>query len=132
MLNFPAKYFLLIALIFFAAGLEAQTTLTGKIIDAHTKEPVPYASVYLKKSGIGQTSDSAGNFIIHINNLQHDSLVISYVGYESFMIPVTEANDNRALDIQLQRGGLTGNVIIKAKFNKGLFLWRKIMSKKKQ
>ncbi|MFT3910044.1 MAG: DUF5686 family protein [Ferruginibacter sp.] len=109
----------------------AQVTLTGTIQDAHTKEPVPYASVYLKKTGAGHTADSAGNFTIRFSQFEKDSLVISYVGYEVYILPVTDSNNNRPINIQLKRGGLTNAVVVKAKFNKGLWLWKKIMSKKK-
>ncbi len=131
-MNLPAKYFFLFIVIFFISiKLDAQVVLTGTIQDAHTKEPVPYASVYLKKSGYGQTADSAGNFSIRVSRLEKDSLVVSYVGYELFSFPVTDANDGHPISIQLQRGGLNNAVVVRAKFNKGLFLWRKIMSKKK-
>lgn len=131
-MNFIYKY-LLLSLIAIASSayLSAQVTLKGTILDAHTKEPVPFASVYLKTSGVGQTSDSAGNFSFHISHLEKDSLIITYVAYETNTIPVTDANDNQPFSIQMQRGGLTNTVVVKAKFNKGLFLWRKIMSKKK-
>ncbi|MEO8771825.1 MAG: DUF5686 family protein [Ferruginibacter sp.] len=130
-MNALPKYFLLLSIFFISVNLNAQVTLKGTIQDAHTKEPVPYASIYLKSSGVGNTSDSAGNFTIHLSRLEKDSLIVSYVGYELFTYPVTDANDNHPINIQLQRGGLNGVVIIKAKFNKGLFLWHKIMSKKK-
>ncbi|MEO7523079.1 MAG: DUF5686 family protein [Ferruginibacter sp.] len=130
-MNLPAKYLLLLFIFFISARSEAQITLTGTIQDAHTKEPVPYASVYLKKSGFGNTTDSAGNFSIRVSNLEKDSLIVSYVGYEVFKLPVTELNDNKHISIQLLRGGLNNTVVVKAKFNKGLFLWKKIMSKKK-
>ena len=130
-MNFLAKYFFILSLLLATVVSNAQVTITGSIVDAHTKEPVSYASVYLQKSGLGQTSDSAGNFKIHINNLGNDSLVVTYVGYETFKFPVSESNAAIPIIIQLQRGGLSNNVVVKAKFNKGLFLWKKIMSKKK-
>ena len=80
-MNFLAKYFFILSLLLATVVSNAQVTITGSIVDAHTKEPVSYASVYLQKSGLGQTSDSAGNFKIHINNLGNDSLVVTYVGY---------------------------------------------------
>lgn len=132
-MKFLIKYFFLPALVIFSfVDTQAQVILKGKVIDAHTKEPVPYASVYLKKSGIGKTADSAGNFSIRVFKLEHDSLIVSYVGYAGFGLAVSAENDNNPISIQLERGGATNNVVVKAKFNKGLFLWRKIMSKKKQ
>lgn len=126
------KYLFPVFILLLACGnSNAQVTLKGIIQDAHTKEPVPFASVYLKRSGVGQTSDSAGNFSFRISSLDKDTLVVTYVGYETFAVAVTGANDDHSMNIQMQRGGLNNAVVVKAKFNKGLFLWRKIMSKKK-
>lgn len=131
-MNLLTKYFFLTAIIFFSVvQLQAQVTLKGTVHDAHTNEPVPYASVYLKSTGYGQTSDSAGNFSFRVSKLVKDSLVVSYVGYQNAVTVVTGSSDNVALNIQMQRGGLNNAVIVKTSFNKGLFLWKKIMSKKK-
>ncbi len=121
-----------IVTVFFAALLQAQgISFSGTIQDAHTKEPVPYASVYFKNSGIGKISDSAGNFSFYISTFKKDTLEVSYVGYELFKIPVNDSFNNKMVSIQLQHSANTG-VVVKAKINKGLFLWKKIMSKKKQ
>ncbi len=119
-------------LLFLSSGSIAQSiNISGTILDAHTKEPVSYASVYFSQSKSGKTSDSAGNFSFHFNRLLNDTLVVSYVGYELYKIPLAGLVKDKPLIIQLQRG--TGNaVIVKSKFNKGLFVWKKIMSKKKQ
>ena len=61
-----------------------------------------------------------------------DTLVVSYVGYELYKIPINDTVNNKKIIIQLQRGAATNAVIVRSKFNKGLFLWKKIMSKKKQ
>jgi hypothetical protein len=100
--------------------------------DEHTKEPVSYASVYFLKSGIGKVSDSSGNFSFHFNNMIHDTLVVSYIGYQLAKIPTTAFTGDKPLVIQLLRGGVNNVVVVKTKFNKGLYLWKKIMSKKKQ
>ena len=106
--------------------------ISGTIQDSHTKEPISFASVYFSRSGIGKVSDSAGNFSFHLNKVATDTLVVSYTGYEKFMIPFPAIPTDKPFSIQLERGGLGNGVIVKSKFNKGLFLWKKIMSKKKQ
>lgn len=57
---------------------------------------------------------------------------MSYIGYDLYKIPITAANNEKPLNIQLERGGLNNVVVIRSKVNKGLYLWKKIMSKKKQ
>ncbi len=111
--------------------IKAQSITIGGIIrDAHTQEPVSFASVYLSSSGIGKTSDSSGSFSFWVNNFIADTLMVSYVGYEIFKMPLTRLNDTTLIDIQLKRGRANTGVVIKSKINKGLFLWRKIMGKK--
>ncbi|HMK04852.1 MAG TPA: DUF5686 family protein, partial [Ferruginibacter sp.] len=107
-------------------------SLSGKIIDAHTKEPVSYASVYFARSGVGKTSDSSGNFSFYFNNFTSDTLTVSFIGYALFKLPVNSPFNEKPVTIQLERGGPNTVVLVKTKFNRGLLLWRKIMSKKKQ
>lgn len=125
--------FFFIVFVFLTTGITAQgISFTGLIQDAHTKEPVSYASIYFTRSGIGKTSDSAGNFSFNISKFSKDTLVVSYVGYELYRLAINDSLNNQSIVIQLQRGAATNSVIVKSKFNKGLFLWKKIMSKKKQ
>ena len=127
------RYFLFIGFVFLAALVHAQSiSFKGIIQDAHTKEPVSYASVYFSRSGVGKTSDSAGNFSFYISKFSNDTLVVTYVGYETYRIPVNDSVNNKTIVIQLQRGAANAGVIVRSKINKGLFLWKKIMSKKKQ
>lgn len=122
-----------VAFVFLTTGISAQgISFKGIIQDAHTKEPVSYASIYFTRSGIGKTSDSAGNFSFNISKFLKDTLVVSYVGYELYRLAITDSVNNKSIVIPLQRGAATNGVIVKSKFNKGLFLWKKIMSKKKQ
>jgi hypothetical protein len=93
---------------------------------------VSYASVYFARSGIGKITDSAGQFSFVINNFKDDTLKVSFIGFELYKIPVTLLQNNKSFNIQLERGSAKGEVIIKAKWNRGLYLWKKIMSKKKQ
>jgi len=37
----------------------------GLILDAHSDEPIPFASMRLLKAGTGRLSDSAGGFSFH-------------------------------------------------------------------
>ncbi len=126
-----------IAILFFAAffcskqAAAQNFSFSGIIQDAHTKEPVAFASVYFSGSGVGKTTDSAGNFTFNLSKFSTDTLVISYVGYQLYKLPVTDSFNNKTIVIAMQRAAATGGVLVKSKFNKGLFLWKKIMSRKK-
>ena len=130
--------FLKTTILFFAFGFSGTKTLaqgytvSGTVTDAHTKEPISYASVYFLAAGNGKVTDSLGNFTVYHFTGIADTLVVTYAGYEWYKIPVTAANSRQSLQVQLQRGGNNDGAFVKTKINKGLFLWRKIMSKKKQ
>lgn len=112
-------------------SVQAQNFIVkGNVEDAHTKEPISFASVYLQNSKFGQTTDSTGNFIFSVSDFTEDTLVVSYVGYQTLKFPIINYANDTSFSLQLQRGVNSG-VFVKAKVNKGLYLWRKIMSKKK-
>jgi len=131
-LNF-LRHLFLTAFVFVTAQLHAQSiSFKGIIQDEHTKEPISYASVYFSRSGVGKTSDSAGNFSFYISKFSKDTLVVTYVGYATYKVPISDSVNNKIIVIQLQRGAANNGVVVKSKINKGLYLWKKIMSKKKQ
>jgi hypothetical protein len=64
-------------------------TLRGRVIDGQTKQGLPYANVGIRGKSIGGITDQTGAFSIDISNANTaDTLVVSYVGYRSFMVPV--------------------------------------------
>lgn len=131
-MKFRRDLLLLTVFLFVSSQLQAQNIrFSGIIQDAHSREAVSYASMYFKRSGAGKTSDSAGVFRFNINLVPNDTLVISYVGYAVFKLPVTDSLNDKNILIQLERAAATNNVVVRSNFNRGLFLWRKIMSKKK-
>ncbi|WP_407523450.1 DUF5686 family protein [Lacibacter sp. MH-610] len=111
----------------------AQTKIiAGLIKDSHSEEPIPFASVQMKNSGIGKLSDSAGRFFLRLTTEQFaDSLTVSYVGYTYFArVLSVPAGDTLFLTINLERGSIQKEVIIKSKKTRGWYLWRKIVQKK--
>jgi len=122
-----------LSLLFFTGVSFGQTlTISGTVIDGHTKEPVSWASVYFARSGIGRSTDSAGKFTLLVHNFKADTLKVSYIGFETYKIPISILQNNKDFNIQLERGMAKDEVIVKAKWNRGLYLWKKIMAKKKQ
>ena len=128
------RYNITLIILFFSSSVSFGQTLSisGTVIDGHTKEPVSFASVYFARSGVGKSTDSAGQFSFVLNNFKNDTLLVSFIGFELYKIPVTLLQNNQTLNIQLERGNAKGEVIVRAKWNRGLYLWKKIMSKKKQ
>lgn len=64
--------------------------ISGKIIDADTKEPLIGASVVLKEQkGVGVVTDIDGKFHITIPEGGASALLISYVGHENEELAIT-------------------------------------------
>ena len=63
----------------------AQTSnspITFTVLDAETKEAIPYATVYSKNLGTGTVTNLAGQFQWKSSN-KVDTLILSFVGYQS-------------------------------------------------
>ncbi|TAD88363.1 MAG: carboxypeptidase-like regulatory domain-containing protein, partial [Bacteroidetes bacterium] len=83
--------FSLIFSLLIAGQLHAQTitqTVKGTIVDADTKEPLVGASILLMDSNppIGNVADESGNFKITGVPIGRQSLKVSFLGYEDFMV----------------------------------------------
>lgn len=61
----------------------------GKIIDALTLEPMPFANVFVNNTTLGATSDIEGNFVLKDVPIGTHELIFSYVGYHSLHSKVT-------------------------------------------
>lgn len=57
-----------------------ETVVTGKITDAASGDPIPYANVYFKGTTQGTATDFDGRFVLRTNS-KVDSLTASFVGY---------------------------------------------------
>jgi CarboxypepD_reg-like domain/TonB-dependent Receptor Plug Domain len=82
---FRIPLFIFLSTMLFSKALFSQgVSITGRIVDSETLEPLPYAHVYIDQTTIGTTSDINGEYIFeHINDGDY-KLVFSYVGYELF------------------------------------------------
>jgi len=77
------KYFLIFSMtMFLVCGHIAaqQTIVSGKVTDATTGEPIPYAKVYYKNSHLGATTSFEGFYSIKSSQAD-DSLTVEYLGY---------------------------------------------------
>lgn len=61
----------------------------GKVLDKETNYPLPGATIVIKDSSNGVTSDFDGNF--KIKSSLGDVLVVSYIGYNSIEVVVVES-----------------------------------------
>src|SRR5690606_34616540 len=59
-----------------------------------------------------------------------DSLLVTCVGYQTFRMALPRDKDSLLLNITLERGTYNEGVRVKAKVNRGLFVWKKIVQNK--
>lgn len=91
------KYFF--SVLFIACTMlyvNAQNTLSGKIIDSGTQEPLEQVSVYFPQLERGTVTDLSGNFNIASLPKGNYKLVASYIGFQTFSasIEIEEGNNN--------------------------------------
>ncbi len=96
---------LVFSLILVVSGI-AQTQIRGRVLDQSTAQPLSGADVYLKKHQIGSVTDIDGYFRIDIKKRpDKDTLIVSYLGYNSYKKPLHEFKNNTI--IYLTAGSLT-------------------------
>ncbi len=79
--------------VFFALGLQAQTTISGYISNEETEEPIVHANVVVEGTVIGTITDEKGFFELKVSLEPPFVLFISYLGYSSREVVVTEINE---------------------------------------
>ena len=85
----------------------AQISISGKITDAATNQPLPGASILIKDTTTGTQTDFDGNF--NIEAAVGDILVVSYLGFVTQEIVITEET---TLSIALQEDTNTLDEIV--------------------
>lgn len=99
----PTPHFstlLVFLLIFGLASAGHSQNLRGRIVDASSNEPLAFANVYYNNTTIGVQSDIEGKFSIKSMGLQVE-LVVSYLGYETLIFPITESYADKILVFKL-------------------------------
>ncbi len=96
---------------------QKMTTVKGVVIDAHTKELLPFVNVAFVGTTVGTTTDLDGSYSID-TRWGSDSLQVSFVGYEAITIPV-KLGTNQKINFELNSTTLNlGEVVIKVKRGK--------------
>ena len=123
----------LFVLLLFLPGLSVlsqRKIIAGVVKDAHSDEPIPFASLQFLNSTIGKLSDSSGRFEFYLSQWPSDTLAITCVGYQPHKLFIPSDRDSITIDIIMERGIFNEGARVKTKVNKGLYLWRKIVENK--
>ena len=109
----------------------ANKNYSGEVLDKQSDEPIPFAAVKFLLKGNGELTDSLGRFTISLSNVNsNDTLHITSVGYTPLQIPASELKDSTFITIHLILLPPQHEVVVKSKYNRALWFWKKIIAHK--
>jgi hypothetical protein len=77
-------------------------TISGKVIDSKTLEPLPYANLIVKKKSFATLSNATGEFVFHIpRSSGEDTLLITFIGYEIKELAIQGIDKSKSQEILL-------------------------------
>jgi hypothetical protein len=107
------RYLLVFPLLLFSFIADAQFTVSGKIVDSASKEPLGGASVYCQNTTIGTATNKQGEFSLSLKPGGYE-LIISFTGYMTKEIRITHTDD-KIPDIEMIKEEKSlGEVVIKS------------------
>ena len=105
------KNLLFVALFFMTATILGQTKITGTVVD-DTNQPLPGASVVVKGTTNGTSTDFDGKFTLQAKT-SSGSIVVSFIGYKSKEVTFSSAKANLG-PIQLQEDAILDEIVVTA------------------
>ncbi len=128
----PWHFFLLVGVfsLIVTPLLGQRKYIKGVVKDSHSEEPIVFASVVFKQTTIGKLTDSSGAFTLSVPDWPADSLLITCVGYQPYLIAIDKTKDSLYAEVLMERGTFIEGAVVRVAINKGLFVWKKIVQNK--
>ncbi len=127
------KLYLLCSILLFLAGFSGfgqSYTISGKVFDSESREPLPFVPVIIKGTTVGATTDFDGNYSI-TTTATGDSIVASYVGYLKISRPLRRG-ENQTVNLPMVLQGVNLlEVVVKAGENPAHRIIRNVIANKK-
>lgn len=92
--------FFILLIIAFGNVFSQDFTVSGKVVDSATNEPLAFASVFCQNTTLGTTTNKEGSFYLSVKNGGYD-LIITYTGYRSHLIRIGPEIKTTGLEIAL-------------------------------
>jgi len=105
--SMAASVFILIS----ASFSIAQTSISGKVTDGASGEPIAGVNIVVKGTVLGTISNTVGEFSLNAKDTPPLTLVFSFIGYASQEVNITEASTND-LSVQLLEQTLLGQEVV--------------------
>jgi hypothetical protein len=95
------KPIFLVGLVLLSMASFGQFSLSGKVVDSESHEPLQGASVFAQNTTRGTITDKDGLFHLYLDKGGYE-LIVSYTGYTSKTITV-QGGENREINVELQK-----------------------------
>ncbi|MBO0321213.1 TonB-dependent receptor [Muricauda sp. CAU 1633] len=105
------RIYLAFVAIFVSAMAFSQGTITGTVVDGELGGPLPGASVVVKGTSIGTSTDFDGNFTLEVDQAS-GTLVVSYIGFVKQNITFSSAGSVGTISLQPDAEELEGVVVV--------------------
>ena len=96
---------------------QSNFTVSGKVVDSTTKEPLAFASVFCQNTTQGTATNKEGSFTLSLKEGGYD-LVITYTGYRSRMIRLSPEMKTNELVIEMIKEEKSIEVLLFQKIRK--------------
>lgn len=120
----------IMALALYSNIFSQKHTISGYVKDENTKEPIPFANVWIKGTYKGIPTDMDGYFSLDVTI--GGTICISSVGYTSTEVIVQKPDDKMIYVFLRENIHSLQDVIVKPKIDYGKELFKKIIKSKKQ
>lgn len=129
---YKAVVCLLVGLLFSFTLYSQNTIIEGKVTDAKTGEPIPFAAISLKGTSLGTVTDFDGNYTLEFTKRNADSLKCVSIGYITETV-VFKKGIKQVQNFKLVPTSYSiSEVVIRPGENPAHILLRKIIEKKPQ
>jgi TonB-dependent SusC/RagA subfamily outer membrane receptor len=99
----------LLCLFLACCSASAQGIIHGRIIEAKSFKPLPFATVYLNQTTIGTVTNDQGDFIMKDIRAGDYDIVVTYLGYQTYQSRVS-VNDSIPLSLSIKMVVATTNL----------------------
>ncbi|HEY1056875.1 MAG TPA: DUF5686 family protein, partial [Emticicia sp.] len=123
------KYIILLFIITLGAHAQTTKTLSGKVMDAATKEPIPFANIQIKGTKIGAQANFDGFFSLKTTQAS-DSMIVSMVGYLPQSQFIGSQSSQNFIFLLTSASVKLNEVIVTAYADHGKALWKKVVARK--
>ena len=92
-MTYMKRWLFLLVMFSVAGAVQAQTTVSGRVIDQSNSQPMPFATVAVLNQDstvlTGAVTDNKGEYAIGVKNQGEYILAVSFIGYETAYRKVT-------------------------------------------